>query len=681
MRFMFSVGLVTALGAAALAAAACGSGDDSEFKDGTSSGASGGTSGSSGGFGEGGASSSGNPGSNEDIDVTSLRVDPADAVIQLDAGASKTQAYKVLGKKKGTTTEVDLTSRAVFYVPDNFLVGGFPLDGKPTFTTRAGTPAAPQRGGKLTVEATLSNSDGVIKKTTSLTVKLSASLTAGAGVPADAASKFGGAADATRAPQLAYPNDGTMLPPNLRRLGVHWRPGAGGSAASLYEISFTSAAGSIVYYSRCDGTGLVGGSCGFELDETGYGYLAETNRGQGAVKLKIRRTEDAGGGVGSSSEFTIEFAESRVDGGLYYWNVTDTSIMRFDFGAPSGVPEVFAGGNRCIGCHAISRDGKKLVASLDGQNNGQLVYTNDVAKVVDPTTGPFTQFDNATNRVQFASFNPDGSQFVAVYGDDAATRRKLNFHDGNTGLRASNIDLPFKPNHPDWSPDGKTIAVTRVGDETTTTQMPTKTSLEVLAKSGAGWAAPTTLVPLVPGLARYNPNFAPDSSFLYYSESTCALDGDGRDPNGPCNADSDPSATTWVIKPVAGATPIKLAKSNKPGVADGATTNMGDTFPRSAPFQTKHRGGKLFWFTIATRRALGLSATVGPQKLYMFAVDPAKVLAGQDGSYTGFFLPFQNLSTSNHIGQWTEKIVGGSQPPPAPPPTPPPPPPPPATPK
>ncbi len=675
MRFTFSVGLATAISAAALAGVACGSGGDSEFEDPGSSGGASGTSGDPIGFGEGGASS-GKPGSNEDIDITSLRVDPADAVIELNAGASKTQAYKVLGKKVGTTTEVDLTSRAVFYVPDNFLVGGFPLDGKPTFSTRAGTADAPQRGGKLTVEATLSNSTGVIKKTTSLTVKLSASITAGAGVPANPASKFGGAVDATRAPQLAYPNDGTMLPPNLRRLGVHWRPGTGGSAASLYEISFTSAVGSIVYYARCDGTGLVAGSCGFELDETGYGYLAETNRGQGAVKLKVRRTEDAGDGVGSSSEFTIEFAESRVDGGLYYWNVTNTSVMRFDFGAPSGAPEVFAGG-ACVGCHAISRDGKKLVASLNGQNNGQLVYTNDVAKAA---MGTFTQFNNADNRVQFASFNPDGSQFVAVYGDDAA-KRKLYFHDGTTGLRSSNIDLPFKPDHPEWSPDGKTIAVTRVDDETSTTQMPTKTSLALLAKSGAGWAAPTTLVPYVAGLARYNPNFAPDSSFLYYSESSCALDAaDTRDPNSPCNADSDPSGTTWVIKPVAGATPIKLAKANKPGVADGTTTNLGDTFPRSAPFQTKHRGGKLYWFTVATRRTLGLSATSGPQKLYMFAVDPAKVLAGQDGSYAGFFLPFQNLNTSNHIGQWTEKIVGGSQPPPAPPPTPPPPPPPPATP-
>ena len=59
----------------------------------------------------------------------------------------------------------------------------------------------------------------------------------------------------------------------------------------------------------------------------------------------------------------------------------------------------------------------------------------------------------------------------------------------------------------------------------------------------------------------------------------------------------------------------------------------------------------------------------------MFAVDPDKVLAGQDGSYPAFVLPFQDFTTSNHIAQWTEAIVGSNAPPVPPPPPPPPPPP------
>jgi hypothetical protein len=58
----------------------------------------------------------------------------------------------------------------------------------------------------------------------------------------------------------------------------------------------------------------------------------------------------------------------------------------------------------------------------------------------------------------------------------------------------------------------------------------------------------------------------------------------------------------------------------------------------------------------------------------MFAVDGAKVLAGQDGSFPAFFLPFQDFATSNHLAQWTERIVGSTQPPAPKPPVPPPPP-------
>src|SRR5690606_4012675 len=107
----------------------------------------------------------------------------------------------------------------------------------------------------------------------------------------------------------------------------------------LFEIRFESALAEIVYYSRCGGAGLVGGACGFELDGAGYAYLAESNKGAGPVKLKIRGTDDTGATYGESDEFTIEFAENRVDGGLYYWTVTNPeSIMRFDFGAASGDP-------------------------------------------------------------------------------------------------------------------------------------------------------------------------------------------------------------------------------------------------------------------------------------------------------------------------------------------------------
>jgi hypothetical protein len=140
-----------------------------------------------------------------------------------------------------------------------------------------------------------------------------------------------------------------------------------------------------------------------------------------------------------------------------------------------------------------------------------------------------------------------------------------------------------------------------------------------------------------------------------------------------------------------------LDKANATGVADKMTVvdsrdatlqakiaagQLMNTFPRAAPFANKQNGHKLFWFTTSSQRRAGLrkyypnNSVVGDPPtqtlLWMFAIDADTTLAGQDGSYPGFFLPFQDMTTSNHMAIWAQKYVS-DQPPPGPPPTPPPP--------
>ncbi|MBV9950237.1 MAG: PD40 domain-containing protein [Myxococcales bacterium] len=372
--------------------------------------------------------------------------------------------------------------------------------------------------------------------------------------------------------------------------------------------------------------------------------------------------------------------------------------MRFDFGGTQSAPEVFIApgdygtSGSCIGCHTLSRDGAKIAASQNGQGGGQLVYVNDIGK---PTMPPaparsdpayLTQNGDATDHIEFASFNPTGDQFVAVYGDSdnagtaladggrALDRNKLWFHDGTTGARVAGAErlLPFEPDHPAWSPDGTMIAMTHVGAHGTS-QREYSGGIDVALFSGSVLGNPIVVVPsLVPGTNSYNPTFVPDSSFLLFSQTTCPV---GQEMSDACDSDvaNNLDATTWAVRPVAGAVPVHLDRAGQPGLADSGRTPM-DTFPRSTPFKTAQGSGVLFWFTVASQRQPGLrnrtSAT--QQLLWMFAVDPALVLAGKDGSYPGFFLPFQDLGTSNHIAEWTQKIVSAT-PPPAPP-TPPPPP-------
>jgi hypothetical protein len=613
--------------------------------------------------------------------LKSMRIEPEDATLKVDLGDKGELGYKVFGVLEGATDEIDITDRTVFFVPDNWHVGGFD-SGSATFETNDDEP----RGGVLTVQATAGNSDGTTKQIeTSLTVRYRATPkdprddgSAAFDVPKNPDDLFDKAkSDESRNPQLVYPNDGVVLPPNLHRLSVHFRPGSDDN--KLYEVSLDSPTVDLVYYVRC-GTAVDDG-CVFELDGDSFKVLADSNRDGEAIQLQIRATDDDGKLVGSSEMFDLSFARTDVRGGLYYWRTTDpVGIMRVDFGADAVAPEPFLladdsrlSNKACVGCHALSRDGTKIVASQNGQEGGDLVFVNDLTR--DPTAADFlTRNGDTANRIQFASFNPKGDRFAAVISNDPAPNT-LWFHDGDTGVRLADesVTLPWEPDHPDWSPNGKMIALTHVGAHRTS-QRPEHCGIEVIEKDdngpNNGWSDPVPVVPLADDLNRYNPNFVPDSSFFVYSESTCPTGDTG---SNECDGDSDPSAKTWAAKPEEGAKLVELKRAGLGGVADDSATDLTDTFPRVSPFESEYKDGEVYWVTISSRRRAGLYNSGDPkQLLWMFAVDPAKVRDGKDGSTPGFYLPFQDLSTSNHIAQWTEQIVT-DQPPPKPPkpPTPP----------
>jgi hypothetical protein len=673
--------------------------------------------------------------------IVSLRIEPADAVIEVGLGASIEQAFKAYAVlESAPDQEIELTAQSVFYVPDNYLVASFPANGASTLTTRlpASDSEPPQRGGVLTVQAQAASIDGEITTaTTTLTVKLSGqrlptlySPQATPALPDDPAAAFTGELATERAPELVYPNDGVLLPPNLGRLEVHFRPGA--AENSLFELRFQSDVADLVYYTRCyaDPNEFEPGSCAFFVSDAELEQLASSNQGRGPVTLSVRGSDEAGT-FGESANFSLEFAEKRIDGAVYYWTASSPpSIMRFDFGSGQSEPETFVRPSdvpgsavNCVGCHALSRQGDKVIFGLNGPNPNQarLAYVSDMSRALDDSE--FFTYAGAqgdANAMLNGSFNPDGSEFVAVppvvaAGMTAGTATpQLFFHDGNTGERFAELDLPVIPNNPDWSPAGDKIVFSAFDGPQYQRIQFLDSGISYIQRTGDTWDAanPVVVVPPMEGKNRFNPAFLPGGDLLFYSEvdqssygdeAAQACDESNTDQGRFCNGYSDPGAKTWIVAPEAGATPVFLAHAASPGVADGMyprpqnepPTNMGtvgegdlmDTFPRPSPFEITHRGQTLSWFTVGSQRRAGLrkyfpngsvvSDPASQALLWMFALDTARVKSGEDGSYPGFFLPFQDLQTSNHMAQWTERIVSDNPPPPPPAPPPPAPPPPP----
>lgn len=470
-------------------------------------------------------------------------------------------------------------------------------------------------------------------------------------LPPNPADAFANPPQAGLAPTLSYPNPGAMVPPNLISLEVHFRPAR--PDEDLFRVRFQGDQVDVQAFTRCTS---LGDGCVYVLPDPVWQALGDTAAGRGPVTLTVEGS--AAGRVSKSEPLTLSVAAARVEGGLYYWSTSRQAILRVDFGE-QGAPEQFwpppgTTGGPCYGCHALSPDGEHMTLSENGINDGKLTLL-EVG-----TRNPLVRASNAV-REQFQSWNPESTQFAGVFGDGRPPSNDIRIRDGRTAQIVETIELGFEPSHVDWSPTGDRIAVTKV-TEHGSSQRPGRGGISVVTRSNGAWSAPVDLVPPVDGLNHYTPVTAPDGSFLVYARSECP---NGRVYANTCDGDADPTSELWAVR-FDGSAPFRLARVNAPGAED-PNGNLSDTFPKWAPFidaQRRDGSGRLMWFTFSSRRRYGLRPPVGDnQLLWMAAVDPDAMARGEDGTFPAFALPFQDLSTSNHIAQWTRRVVPTDPPP------------------
>jgi hypothetical protein len=585
--------------------------------------------------------------------LVSITVEPADQELVIENGEPATSVYKAMGTFADGHTE-DISDRAAFSLVNPELGAFLGPDFKSTL----------DQGGRTRVVAQYAG----VQADTGLVIRIRERYTdpGATDLPTDPAAPFGGPADAARAPDVVYPNDGVLLPPNLRLLEVHFLPGTNNT---LFELSFTNDLTDVVVYTRC----LVpmNGGCIYTPDATVWKWIAETNRGGDPVVVRARGTDDAGTGVGTSTDIQLAFSFENIKGGIYYWKASggstgESAIMRFDFGSVTQMTaERFVGpdsaSGKCVGCHALSRDGTKMVAAAGG-------WDVEDSLMVDVGTATRT---GTPVKTAFASWNPDGTAYVGVFAYTGTPSYNLMLVDGNTGVQSGTIDVGATQdqpaNHPDWSPDGSRIVYVRNGAVSTADGVNNQRffggSIEMVTEQGGTFGAPTQIVPALAGHNRYYPSFAPDGALLAFNESTCAT----ATPDASCNADSDPTATIYVAKPEMGATPVALANANAPGKTDTGTA-LTNSWPKWAPFEfqrTQQAGSRLVWMTFSSTRNYGLrtpppgtsAEAASGSLIWMVAIDPEKAAAGEDPSAAAFALPFQDLDSSNHIAQWTKEVI------------------------
>src|SRR5207249_6926839 len=104
------------------------------------------------------------------------------------------------------------------------------------------------------------------------------------------------------------------------------------------------------------------------------------------------------------------FSDEDMDGGLYYWAAAAGGIYRYDFGRRGQTAEAFytpakqAPGTMCVGCHALSRSGKRIAVGLNAPTPAPTLRLVEVASRK-------TLFD------QGGGFGSGGSNFEALTPD------------------------------------------------------------------------------------------------------------------------------------------------------------------------------------------------------------------------------------------------------------------------
>lgn len=563
--------------------------------------------------GGGGGGGSGGSGGGGGTVVETLVVTPADAVLAVDAAGGVMQAYEV-----HTKDGADVTSMAKLYVDDSTLGG---------FSGATFTPGG-LAGGVTHVHAVVGSEAG----STTLTVHLKKIVIA-PGAPADAPSKFGGPAGGA-APVVVYPPDGALIPPNLNELEVQFMPPAG---ATLYEVRFVGPALDLAIYTPCV---AVGGGCALLPDEATWKLLSHASAST-TVDVGVRSSSPAG--VGTAAARKLSFGDEELSGGLYYWAAASGSINRYDFGKRGQTAEKWytaqQSGSTCVGCHVLSRNGKRIAVGMNIPGPAQL-RTLDVATRA-------TLFDSGAggggipggpgggSGSNFEALSPDGSRALV---NSAANLGLIDTANGmSLGGSLTNATMP------DWSADGNKIVFVRssagcplglCGSQPGVSMG----ALLVTTVSGNAFGAETTIVS--GGGNNYYPSFAPDGEWIAFNRAAVES--------------YDASDAAVMVVPTAGGTPVDLTAVN---------ASPGNSWPKFAPFAQKFHGETIYWLTFSSRRDYGLRMQQSTKtkdmqvtQLWMVAVSPKRLAAG-DGGYPAFWLPFQDLATGNHIAQWTETVA------------------------
>ena len=170
-----------------------------------------------------------------------------------------------------------------------------------------------------------------------------------------------------------------------------------------------------------------------------------------------RRRRPAGG---HREPLALSFSPEDVRGGLYYFSTSRYGLMRLPFGGTTAVPFLLGNGSggvkNCVGCHGVSRDGKKVAAVFDVPRR---LRRHRRWRGPDQVPAGSRSSRTATSCGTSPASARTAARLITVWDG------VMSLRDGNTGRLIKNVNgslLGGRASMPEWSPDGKSIVFVRI---------------------------------------------------------------------------------------------------------------------------------------------------------------------------------------------------------------------------
>ncbi len=416
--------------------------------------------------------------------------------------------------------------------------------------------------------------------------------------------------DATPTPTTGawvYPQDGVNLPRNTPSLLFEWNAAEG----AVYRLDFTSHYTSMTVYTD---------QHEFVADGPTWATIAGTNAG-GEVSVVLSAAL-ADGTVLQEAPRTLHVNRMDAEGSVIYWSTTSQGLIKLPWGgAAVNLLTPNEAGGHCVGCHALSNDGK-IAFSYDGGNAGMGVKrVADMSDIVGPVPDGATAGSTWPGG-NFKTFSPDGRLLLSTFLGN------IKLYDADTGALLKDVLSDGTATHVDWSPDGKEVVFVRNVPHEADWAFSGPSQIAVLPYLGnLNFGSWRVVFDPQPGWKAYYPTYSPDGNWIAFNQST----GD---------AYNDPDAELWVIDAGGKRPPVRLTNAN----GEGVLTN---SWPHWAPLPDDD----VLWLAFSSTRAYGTKSADKPQ-IWVAGFDPKKAEQGVDPSWPAFWLTGQDSNTSNHQPFW-----------------------------